>query len=119
MSTTGSVPRTAPIAIAIAPKASHQNPSLPFRHSHTNKDDAYMSSIAGNDSADSDSALSGTVTPCEACAVRGSRCVVGDDEEKCVACQTQGVECSLCQSPPPRKRKLARDLTDESNGHRG
>ncbi|KAI0105234.1 fungal-specific transcription factor domain-containing protein [Nemania sp. FL0031] len=117
MSNTGTVPRTAPIAIA--PKASHQNPGLPFRHSHPNRDDAYMGSMAGHDSADSDSALSGTVTPCEACALRGSKCVVGDDEEKCVSCQTQGVECSLCQSPPPRKRKLARDLADESNGHRG
>ncbi|KAI1124737.1 fungal-specific transcription factor domain-containing protein [Nemania abortiva] len=119
MSNTGTVPRTAPIAIA--PKASHQTPGLPFRHSHNtnSRDDAYMSSIAGNDSADSDSALSGTVTPCEACALRGAKCVVGDDEEKCVSCQAQGVECSLCQSPPPRKRKLARDLADESNGHRG
>ncbi|KAI1151348.1 fungal-specific transcription factor domain-containing protein [Nemania diffusa] len=118
MSNTGTVPRTAPIAIA--PRTSHQqDPSLPFRHSHSNRDDAYMSSIAGHDSADSDSALSGTGTPCEACAVRGSKCVVGDEEDRCVACQTQGVECSLCQSPPPRKRKLARDLAEESNGHRG
>ncbi|KAI0503120.1 fungal-specific transcription factor domain-containing protein [Xylaria bambusicola] len=117
MSNPGLVPRTAPIAIA--PKTSHRNPSLPFRHSHANKEDAYMSSMAGNDSADSDSALSGTVTPCESCALRGSKCVVGEDEERCVSCQTRGVECSLCQSPPPRKRKLARDLADESNGHRG
>ncbi|KAI0540562.1 fungal-specific transcription factor domain-containing protein [Xylaria digitata] len=116
MSNPGTVPRTAPIAIA--PKTSHQNPGLPFRHSHANRD-AYMSSMAGNDSADSDSALSGTVTPCEACALRGSKCVAGDDEDKCMSCQTRGVECSLCQSPPPRKRKLARDLADESNGHRG
>ncbi|KAJ3565366.1 hypothetical protein NPX13_g7534 [Xylaria arbuscula] len=95
MSNPGLVPRTAPITIA--PKASHQNSSLPFRHSHANKEDAYMGSMTGNDSADSDSALSGTVTPCESCALRGSKCV----------------------SPPPRKRKLARDLDDESNGHRG
>ncbi|GAW24418.1 hypothetical protein ANO14919_140020 [Xylariales sp. No.14919] len=117
MSHPGTVPRTAPIAIA--PKTSHQTPGLPFRHSRANRDDAYMSSMAGNDSADSDSALSGTVTPCEACALRGSKCVVGDEEEKCMSCQARGVECSLCQSPPPRKRKLARDLADESNGHRG
>ncbi|KAI1186632.1 fungal-specific transcription factor domain-containing protein [Nemania serpens] len=121
MSNPGPVPRTAPIAIA--PKVSHQNPGLPFRHSHAdnhkNGDDTYISSIAGNDSADSDSALSGTATPCEACALRGVKCVVGDEEERCVSCHTQGVECSLCQSPPARKRKLARDLADESNGHRG
>ncbi|KAI1363400.1 fungal-specific transcription factor domain-containing protein [Xylaria arbuscula] len=117
MSNPGLVPRTAPITIA--PKASHQNSSLPFRHSHANKEDAYMGSMTGNDSADSDSALSGTVTPCESCALRGSKCVVSEDEERCVSCQTRGIECSLCQSPPPRKRKLARDLADESNGHRG
>ncbi|KAI1301055.1 fungal-specific transcription factor domain-containing protein [Xylaria venustula] len=121
MSNPGVVPRTAPIAIAPKTSSSRQTPGLPFRHGHANRgEDAYdPSSMGGNDSADSDSALSGTVTPCEACALRGSKCVVGEDEEKCVSCQTRGVECSLCQSPPPRKRKLARDLADESNGHRG
>ncbi|TGJ83519.1 hypothetical protein E0Z10_g5225 [Xylaria hypoxylon] len=79
---TGTVPRTAPIAIAIAPKTSHEPPGLPFRHSHATRDDPYVSSVAGNDSADSDSALSGTVTPCEACALRGSKCVLGEEEEK-------------------------------------
>ncbi|KAI0548007.1 fungal-specific transcription factor domain-containing protein [Xylaria curta] len=117
MSNPGTVHRTAPIAIA--PKTTHQTPGLPYRHGHDNRDDAYMSSMAGNDSADSDSALSGTVTPCEACALRGFKCVVGDEEEKCMSCQARGVECSLCSSPPARKRKLGRDLADESNGHRG
>ncbi|KAI3321379.1 fungal-specific transcription factor domain-containing protein [Xylariaceae sp. AK1471] len=118
MSNPSTVSRTAPIAIA--PKTSHPTPGLPFRHSQAeSRDDAYTSSTTGNDSADSDSALSGIGTPCESCTLRGSKCVVGDEEEKCVACQAIGVECSLCHSPPPRKRKLARDLADESNGHRG
>ncbi|KAI1827369.1 nitrogen regulatory protein [Xylaria intraflava] len=116
MSNSGAVLRTAPIAIA--PKMSHQKPGLPFRRSHADRDDAYTSSMTGNDSADSDSAFSGIVTPCEACAARGSKCVISD-EERCLSCQTRGVECSLCRSPPPRKRKLARDLANESNGHRG
>ncbi|KAI2636762.1 nitrogen regulatory protein [Xylaria nigripes] len=113
MSNSGTVLRTAPIAIA--PKTSHQDPGLPFRHSHADRDDAYTSSMTGNDSADSDSAFSGIVTPCEACAARGYKCVV-NDEERCLSCQTRGVDCSLCQSPPPRKRKLA---ANESNGSRG
>ncbi|KAI0403276.1 fungal-specific transcription factor domain-containing protein [Xylaria palmicola] len=117
MSNPGAVSRTAPIAIA--PKTSRQTPGLPYRHGHASSgEDAFMS-MAGHDSADSDSALSGTATPCEACALRGSKCLVGDEEEKCVSCQARGVECSLCQSPPARKRKLGRDLADESNGHRG
>ncbi|KAI8628438.1 fungal-specific transcription factor domain-containing protein [Xylariaceae sp. FL1651] len=117
MSNPGTVRRTAPIAIA--PKSSHQSPRLPFRHDHSNRDEAYMSSVTGNDSADSDSALSGNGTPCEICVLRGCKCVVGEDEEKCISCQAHGDECSLCHSPQPRKRKLARDLADESNGHRG
>ncbi|KAI1434247.1 nitrogen regulatory protein [Xylaria sp. CBS 124048] len=116
MSNSGAVPRTAPITIT--PKTSHQEPGLPFRQSHADKDDACTGSMTGNDSADSDSAFSGTVTPCEACTARGSKCIISD-EERCLSCQTRGIECSLSQSPPPRKRKLARDLASESHGHRG
>ncbi|KAI1810334.1 fungal-specific transcription factor domain-containing protein [Poronia punctata] len=117
MSNPRPVPRTAPIAITA--KTSHQGSGLPYRSGHGNGDDAFIGSMAGHDSADSDSTFSGVGTPCEACSVLGSKCVVGEEEEKCGSCQARGVECSLCRSPPPRKRKLARELADDSNGHRG
>ncbi|KAI0142724.1 fungal-specific transcription factor domain-containing protein [Xylariaceae sp. FL1272] len=115
MSNPSTVPRTAPIAIT--PKAAHDNPSLPFRQSYLNGRDT--NNMIATDSADSDSAVSGSSSPCEACVLRGSKCVVGDDEETCMSCQSRDVACSLCQSPQPRKRKLARDLVEDTNGHRG
>ncbi|KAI1498960.1 fungal-specific transcription factor domain-containing protein [Biscogniauxia marginata] len=115
MSTPSSVPRTAPIAIAPKPSQSAFN-----RHrSNIGGNEAFMSSMNGNDSADSDSALSGSGSPCEGCLLRRSKCVVGDDEESCLSCQASGIECSLSQSPQHRKRKLARDSGDESSGKRG
>ncbi|KAI1397426.1 fungal-specific transcription factor domain-containing protein [Hypoxylon fuscum] len=110
MSTISTLPRTVPIAIA--PKPSH-----PFS-SRQHSNDA-LNSMNGNDSTDSDSAISGTGTPCESCLTRRLKCVVGDDDEGCISCQAHGIPCSLNQSPQPRKRKLARDSTEESNGKRG
>ncbi|KAI1329492.1 fungal-specific transcription factor domain-containing protein [Xylariaceae sp. FL0255] len=118
MSNPSAVPRTAPIAIT--PKPSHENPGLPFRHGNLSMEGPRMNTMTSNgNSPDSDSALSGSSSPCDACALRGSKCVMADDEERCISCLSRGAECSLCHSPQPRKRKLARDLVDDSNGHRG
>ncbi|KAI1380188.1 fungal-specific transcription factor domain-containing protein [Hypoxylon crocopeplum] len=111
MSNLSTVPRTAPIAIA--PKPSHLFPS----HQHSN--DASLNSMNSNDSTDSESAVSGSGTSCEYCLRGRLKCVVGDDDESCVSCQAHGIPCSLNQSPQPRKRKLARDSTEDSNGKRG
>ncbi|KAI0169255.1 fungal-specific transcription factor domain-containing protein [Hypoxylon sp. FL1284] len=104
------VPRTAPIAIA--PK-----PSQPFPSRHRSTEG--FNGTNGNDSTDSDSAISGSGSACESCQKGHLKCVVGDDDESCVSCQIHGIPCSLNQSPKPRKRKLARDSTEESNGKRG
>ncbi|KAF3068492.1 Transcriptional activator protein DAL81 [Daldinia childiae] len=111
MSNLSTVPRTAPIAIA--PK-----PSQLFSSRHP-INDASLNSMNSNDSTDSDSAVSANSTPCESCLRRRFKCVVGDDDDSCVSCQVRGIACSLNQSPQPRKRKLARDSTEESNGKRG
>ncbi|XXG96091.1 Fungal specific transcription factor [Hypoxylon texense] len=110
MSSLSTVPRTAPIAIA--PKPSHPFPG----GQHSN--DAF-NSMNSNESTDSDSAISGSGTPCESCQRGRLKCVVGEDDESCVSCQAHGIPCSLNQSPQPRKRKLARDSAEESNGKRG
>ncbi|KAH9886549.1 fungal-specific transcription factor domain-containing protein [Xylariomycetidae sp. FL2044] len=118
MSNPSSVSRTAPIAIAVA----HRPSQFGGNHQHSNiiRSDNFLSSMSGNgnDSADSDSALSGTGSSCETCTLRGSRCVVGDDDDGCLSCQEMGIGCSLNQSPQPRKRKLARDHLDESYSKR-
>ncbi|KAI1661998.1 fungal-specific transcription factor domain-containing protein [Daldinia decipiens] len=111
MSNPGTVPRTAPIAIA--PK-----PSQLFSSRHP-INDASLNSMNSNDSTDSDSAVSANSTPCEYCLRRRLKCVVGDDDDSCVSCQARGIPCSLNHSPQPRKRKLARDSTEERNGKRG
>ncbi|KAI2784463.1 fungal-specific transcription factor domain-containing protein [Daldinia loculata] len=111
MSNLGTVPRTA--LIAIAPK-----PSQLFSSRHP-INDVSLNSMNSNDSTDSDSAVSANSTPCESCLRRRLKCVVGDDDDSCASCQVRGIPCSLNQSPQPRKRKLARDSNEESNGKRG
>jgi hypothetical protein len=56
--------------------------------------------------------------PCEACLNRRSDCVMGDDDESCVACLVAGTECSLVDSPAPRKRKLNGDLDGSASKRR-
>ncbi|KAI5866115.1 fungal-specific transcription factor domain-containing protein [Durotheca rogersii] len=107
------VPRTAPIAIA--PKPAHH---LFSSRQHSN-DVSLMNSMTSNDSTDSDSAVSGNGTSCESCLRRRLKCVMGEDDESCISCHIHGILCSLGQSPQPRKRKLARDLTETSNVKRG
>jgi hypothetical protein len=43
---------------------------------------------------------------------------MGEDEESCVACLVAGTECSLIDSPAPRKRKLNGDLETSSSKRR-
>ena len=43
---------------------------------------------------------------------------MGEDEESCVACLVAGTECSLIDSPLPRKRKLNGDLDGSSSKRR-
>ena len=43
---------------------------------------------------------------------------MSDDEEGCVACLVSGTECSLLESPPPRKRKLNGDAEDSHSKRR-
>ncbi|KAI1341286.1 fungal-specific transcription factor domain-containing protein [Xylariaceae sp. FL0016] len=115
MSNPSTVPRTVPINIA--PKPSRAN--FDANHRQFSSNSACMSSMNGNDSADSDSASSATSEPCDACILRRVKCVVGEDEENCISCQANGFECSLSQSRQPRKRKLVRDSGDDNLGHRG
>ncbi|KAK3937858.1 fungal-specific transcription factor domain-containing protein [Diplogelasinospora grovesii] len=102
MSVPSAVPRTAPIAIA--PKPPRFPPS---RQGSINLDHPGIRS--GINSPDSDSINGHSAPPCAACLRRRLDCVMSDDEESCVACQLHGMECSLVDSPQPRKRKL--------NGH--
>ncbi|KAH8666314.1 fungal-specific transcription factor domain-containing protein [Xylariales sp. PMI_506] len=68
----------------------------------------------GQDSPDSGSPSSGGLI-CDFCLHRRVKCVLGEDTESsaCVSCLANGVECSLIQSPPARKRKLARDTVED------
>ncbi|KAK3381525.1 fungal-specific transcription factor domain-containing protein [Podospora didyma] len=105
MSTPSAVPRTAPIAIAPKP------PRFPPSRQGSLHLDPYPGLRNGIDSPDSDSpnGLS-AAGPCESCLRNRMRdCVMSDDDESCIACLVSGAECSLAESPPPRKRKL--------NGH--
>ncbi|KAK3401613.1 fungal-specific transcription factor domain-containing protein [Sordaria brevicollis] len=112
MSVPSAVPRTAPIAIA--PKPPPRFP--PSRQGSINYSDSFSGFRSGINTPDTDS-LSGQLaaTPCESCLRRRLECVMSDDEENCVACQTNGAECSLGESPPPRKRKLNSDAEESSS----
>ncbi|KAK0641191.1 fungal-specific transcription factor domain-containing protein [Cercophora newfieldiana] len=109
MSTPSAVLRTAPIAIA--PKPPRFPPS---RQNSINHFDSYSSSSRRNgfDSPDSDSVNGHPTPPCDYCFRRRLECVMSDDDESCVGCQASGTDCSLVESPPPRKRKLNGDVED-------
>lgn len=42
--------------------------------------------------------------PCDACRRRKSRCIISDQSEACVLCQSRSEECTFVQSPVRRKR---------------
>ncbi|KAL2132928.1 hypothetical protein VTI74DRAFT_3149 [Chaetomium olivicolor] len=109
MSAPGSVPRTAPIAIAPKP------PRFPPSRQSSIHLESYPGLRSGFDSPDSDSVSGYAAPPCEACLNRKSECVMGEDEDSCVACLVEGTECTLVGSPPPRKRKLNGDLEESSS----
>lgn len=100
MSTPSAVPRTAPIAIAPKP------PRFPPSRQGSINLDSYPGLRNGFDSPDSGSINGHPAHPCEACFRRRLDCVMSDDEEGCVRCVLSGAECSLLESPMPRKRKL-------------
>lgn len=107
MSTPIAVARTAPIPIA--PKPSRQPPS---RQGSTILD-AYPHSMSGLTSPGSDSPLSvQSAMPCDACLRRRIKCIMSedDDDSSCISCQATRLDCSLAESPQPRKRKLNGDL---------
>jgi hypothetical protein len=109
MSAPCTVPRTAPIAIAPKPRR------FPPSRQGSIHIDSYTGIRSGFDSPDSDSVSGLSAPPCEACVSRRSECVMGEDEDSCLACLVAGTECS---SPPPRKRKLNGDLEGSSSKRR-
>ncbi|KAK4166402.1 fungal-specific transcription factor domain-containing protein [Cladorrhinum sp. PSN259] len=111
MSASVAVPRTAPIAIAPKP------PLFPPSRQGSITIDSFHSGLrSGFDSPDSGSVSgSHSTPPCEACLRRRSDCVVSEEDDNCVACQYSGTECSLVESPPPRKRKLNGDAEDRGS----
>ncbi|KAK3995869.1 fungal-specific transcription factor domain-containing protein [Cladorrhinum sp. PSN332] len=111
MSAPVAVQRTAPIAIA--PKPARFPPS---RQGSIAIDSFHTGLRSGFDSPDSGSVSgSHSTPPCEACLRRRSDCVVGEEDDNCVACQYSGTECSLGESPPLRKRKLNGDAEDRGS----
>jgi hypothetical protein len=43
--------------------------------------------------------------PCDACRRRKSRCIIPEDTETCLMCQSRAEECTFVQSPQRRKRR--------------
>ncbi|KAK3333777.1 fungal-specific transcription factor domain-containing protein [Cercophora scortea] len=111
MSAPSAVSRTAPIAIAPKP------PRFPPSRQGSISIDHYRNFRNGVDSPDSDSPNGYTAASCEACIHRRLDCVMSDDDDSCVSCQMIGVDCSMAQSPPLRKRKLNGE-GDESHSKR-
>ncbi|KAM7224149.1 Fungal specific transcription factor domain containing protein [Rhypophila decipiens] len=106
MSTPSAVPRTAPIAIAPKP------PRFPPSRQGSIHLDSFSGYRTRIDSPDSESLSGRPQTPCDSCHRRRLDCVMSEDEDGCVACSVNGIDCSLTESPPPRKRKLNGDAED-------
>src|SRR5258707_12414485 len=47
--------------------------------------------------------------PCDACRRRKSRCIIPQDAETCIMCQSRSEECTFVQNPQRRKRRRAED----------
>jgi len=109
MSTPSAVARTAPIAIA--PKPSR--PRFPPSRQGSLHVEAYPGIMGALESPDSDSPLNGhSPIPCESCLRRRKNCVMSEDDDSCISCQVNGVDCSLAESPQTRKRKSNGDPDD-------
>lgn len=51
--------------------------------------------------------------PCDHCRRRKSRCIIPQDAETCIMCQSRGEQCTFVENPQRRKR---RKLEDDSTG---
>jgi hypothetical protein len=49
--------------------------------------------------------------PCDACRRRKSRCIIPQDTDACIMCQSRSEECTFVQNPQRRKRRRAEDET--------
>ncbi|CAK7563547.1 MAG: Fungal specific transcription factor [Sporothrix epigloea] len=125
MSNTGAIARTAPIPIAPKPSSSSFDTvglamgfsglrrSLPPSRQNSINIGSYPGSRAGLDSPDSESPRTNYATvACEACQRRKIRCVMSEDEDACISCHINSIECSNSGSPQPRKRKLGSGIDD-------
>ncbi|KAF4840005.1 Transcriptional activator protein DAL81 [Colletotrichum siamense] len=109
MSNPSAVVRTAPIAIAPKPPR-RQNSYL--QDSFTNLD-ILRGSMPGREITESvGSYTTRSLSPCESCQRSRVRCIVSEDDDSCIPCQASGSDCSLLNSPQPRKRKLNGDFDD-------
>ncbi|KAH8687921.1 fungal-specific transcription factor domain-containing protein [Tricladium varicosporioides] len=52
--------------------------------------------------------------PCDACRRRKSRCIMPQDAETCIMCQSRAEQCTFVQSPQRRKRRRIDD--EDKNG---
>ncbi|CAK7270438.1 Fungal specific transcription factor [Sporothrix epigloea] len=117
--------RTAPIPIAPKPALSSFDTigrvtgfsglrrSLPPSRQGSINIESYPGSLAGLDSPDSDSPRNNNaIVACDACQQRRIRCVMSEDDDACISCQVNSIECSSSGSPQPRKRKLGSNLDD-------
>lgn len=69
------------------------------------------------DSPESGSPLNGSIpsVPCNACQRRRVKCIMGDDDDSCISCRVNEVECSLNIESPARKRRLNGDLVENQS----
>ncbi|KAH9208787.1 fungal-specific transcription factor domain-containing protein [Leptodontidium sp. 2 PMI_412] len=47
--------------------------------------------------------------PCDACRRRKSRCIIPQDTETCIMCQSRSEQCTFIQNPQRRKRRRVED----------
>jgi len=125
MSNPTAVARTAPIPIAPKPATSRSSVSLSSSASKSRqrrRQDSFNRLDSGNGSLPASglarsSSFGGLAPPCEACRRVRMKCIVMlDDDDGCVSCQANGVDCSLVASPPARKRKLNGDSAEDASG---
>jgi hypothetical protein len=47
--------------------------------------------------------------PCDACRRRKGRCIIPQDTETCIMCQSRSEECTFVETPQRRKRRKLED----------
>ncbi|EKD12039.1 fungal specific transcription factor domain-containing protein [Drepanopeziza brunnea f. sp. 'multigermtubi' MB_m1] len=115
MSNPTNISRTEPIIIA-SRKPRQLEPSIETPNSHHLNGGAHLSSsMSSTASGDSETnTRSPTDRPCDACRKRDNPCAVNEGQTSCVLCQYHNQDCTLVQSPQPRKRKLNTEGKEES-----